>query len=161
MARAESVRGEAGAAARGAPARAAARQGSVAARVPAPAVALLQRLQRAGRGARGTGSAPAGRRCAGRGVLRRAGALHPRAQQRVARRGAGARVAEPPPRHRPLLPLQDVRLQVPLLLLRTQAPQALPRGREPRTKLARTLHLQRVIVPPPDRTTGTVRRTRE
>lgn len=59
VARAESVRGEAGAPARGSPARAAARQGSVTARVPAPAFALLQRVQRAGRGTHRTGSAPA------------------------------------------------------------------------------------------------------
>ncbi|CAK1541857.1 unnamed protein product [Leptosia nina] len=134
VARAESVRGAAGPAAGRAPTSAEAGEGAFAAGHAAAALALFLRLERAGRGAhRGPGAPQEADGGSRRRVVRRARALQPRPERGVARVDARARLVVPPPQSRarlhPLLPLQDMRLQVPLLLLRAQAQEEVSRGR--------------------------------
>lgn len=154
LARSESVRGSAGASTGRPPAGSEAGQGTVTSRLSAAAVALLQHLQRAGRGARrGPRTSKAQRRRIGHSVLRRACAIQPGPQRRLPRAAGGALAGPPSPQASPtLLPVQELRLQVPVLLLRAQTPQALSRGRTQHyagvTTVPGAVHLQRLVGPP-------------
>lgn len=149
VAGAESLRGAARSAPGGSQARPAPRPCSLAALVAPAAVPVVDDFQRAGRGAhRGVASDAPEQHGAGHRVVRRARALQPRAERGVAGAARGARVVPPAEDagalHAALLPVQDVRLQVPVLLLRAQAPQELPRGGDRRRAARpRALH-QRV-----------------
>lgn len=152
VAGAEPLRRQACAAPGGTPPRAAPGQGALATGVTTATITILHYIQRVGRGAhRSSGASEAPEQhSAGHRVVRRAGAVQPRAERGVARELAGARLAVPGAqggaRHAALLPVQDVRLQVPVLLLRAQAPQALPhRGARRRGAGARALHLHRQV----------------